>query len=86
MKYSEYEKIKDIKSVIYQVSILEYMGRLKIKKKFKMKKLVFVACLMVAACFASCGGKQSAPEAGADTLAVDTTMTDTMVVDTVVAE
>lgn len=48
-----------------------------------MKKLVFVACLMVAACFASCGGKQTAPEVGADTLAVDTTMTDTMVVDTV---
>lgn len=47
-----------------------------------MKKLVFVACLMVAACFASCGGKQTAPEVGADTLAVDTTVVDTTVVDT----
>lgn len=51
-----------------------------------MKKLVFVAFAMFAMAFASCGGKQTAPEVGADTLAVDTTMVDTTAVDTVVAE
>ena len=48
-----------------------------------MKKLVFVACLMVAACFASCGNKT---ESGAlvndsDTVVVDTldsVMTDSL--------
>ena len=51
-----------------------------------MKKLVFVAFAMFAMAFASCGDKQTAPEVGADTLAVDTTMVDTTAVDTVVAE
>ena len=35
MKYSEYQKLEDIKSVLYQVTILNYLGKLKIKKMIK---------------------------------------------------
>lgn len=47
-----------------------------------MKKLVFVTFAMFAMVFASCGGKQTCPEVGADTLAVDTTVVDSTLVDT----
>lgn len=40
MKYSEYERLTHIKSVLYQVTILSYVGRLKIKKTIH-KNIIF---------------------------------------------
>lgn len=51
-----------------------------------MKKLVFVACLMVAACFASCGNKTASDAEVVDTVSVDTVITDSVAADTVAAE
>ncbi len=47
---------------------------------------MFMAFAIAVIAFASCGGKQTATEAEADTLTVDTMVVDTVAVDTVVAE
>lgn len=46
MKFSEYQKLMNIKSVLYRVTILSYMGNLKIKEKLKSNLvLLFFLCL-----------------------------------------
>ena len=46
MKFSEYQKLKNIKSVLYQVTILSYMGSLKVKKKFKSNLILLFFLLL----------------------------------------
>ena len=40
LKYSEYEKLLEIKSVLYQVTILNYMGSLKVRKSIRRNSIL----------------------------------------------
>ena len=46
LKYSEYLKIKKIKTVLYKISILSYMGNLKIKNKMKKNSILTTFTLL----------------------------------------
>ena len=46
VKYSEYLKIKKIKTVLYKISILSYMGNLKIKNKIKKNSILTTFILL----------------------------------------
>ena len=42
MKYSEYQKLKNIKTIIYKVTLLSYMGRLKIEKNIHKNSILLL--------------------------------------------
>ena len=46
MKFSEYQKLLKIKSVLYKITILSYMGSLKIKKKIKRNLILLFFLLL----------------------------------------
>ena len=42
MKYSEYQKLKNIKTILYKVTLLSYMGRLKIEKNIHKNSILLL--------------------------------------------
>ena len=46
LKYTEYLKIKKIKSIIYKTTIISYMGNLKIKKKIKKNSILILLIIL----------------------------------------
>ena len=46
MKYSEYQKLNSIKTILYKVTVLSYMGKLKIKKNIQKNAFLIVFTLI----------------------------------------
>ena len=46
MKYSEYQKLKNIKTILYKTSILSYMGNLKIKQQIHKNNILLPLILI----------------------------------------
>ena len=46
IKYSEYKKIKNIKTILYKITILSYMGNLKLKKNIKKNIILIIFIIL----------------------------------------